>query len=182
MAVCPCLFQEFIPKIHDARLKTRGRDAYGVAIWAESEATALDWRRDYASLRYEPFDPPAEVLAGMRAYLQAMELHYGCSDLVATRGASWPTSAIPLASTCGWSTLPGCPSAPGSPRSSPRERMSGWRARAAALARQLAALDGVDPQWAMAFAEVPRHVFVPRFYPDLDTPELAISADPDEQA
>jgi protein-L-isoaspartate(D-aspartate) O-methyltransferase len=46
------------------------------------------------------------------------------------------------------------------------------------LAERLAALDGVDPQWATAFAEVPRHVFVPRFYPDLDTPEAVDGTDP----
>lgn len=55
-----------------------------MAIHANSEAALLDWRRDYASIRYEPFDPPADVLAGMRAYLAAMDLRYGCFDLVAT--------------------------------------------------------------------------------------------------
>lgn len=42
-------------------------------------------------------------------------------------------------------------------------------------------LDGVDPRWATAFAEVPRHVFVPRFYPDLDAPEAIEGANPDQQ-
>ncbi|MGH3753349.1 MAG: methyltransferase domain-containing protein [Pseudonocardiaceae bacterium] len=59
--------------------------------------------------------------------------------------------------------------------------MSDWRLRAAALAGQLAALDGVDPQWVTVFAEVPRHVFVPRFYPDLDAPEVVDGEDPDRQ-
>jgi protein-L-isoaspartate O-methyltransferase len=59
--------------------------------------------------------------------------------------------------------------------------VSDWRQRAAALAGQLAALEGVDPQWVTAFAEVPRHVFVPRFYPDLDAPEAVDGADPDRQ-
>lgn len=59
--------------------------------------------------------------------------------------------------------------------------MSDWRARAAALAERLAAPDGVEPQWARAFAEVPRHVFVPRFYPDLDAPEVVDGADPHRQ-
>ncbi len=59
--------------------------------------------------------------------------------------------------------------------------MNDWRQRAAALAEPLAARDGVDPQWAVAFAEVPRHVFVPRFYHDLDVPELIDGTDPDQQ-
>jgi protein-L-isoaspartate(D-aspartate) O-methyltransferase len=49
------------------------------------------------------------------------------------------------------------------------------------LAEYLAALDGVDPQWAAAFAEVPRHVFIPRFYPDLDPPQIVDGADPHRQ-
>ncbi|MGH3869992.1 MAG: hypothetical protein ACRDSR_00505 [Pseudonocardiaceae bacterium] len=68
----------------EARVTMVGRDAYGVAIHTESEAARLDWRRDYANIRYESFDPPADVLAGMRAYLDAMDLCYGCFDLVAT--------------------------------------------------------------------------------------------------
>jgi hypothetical protein len=65
-------------------LQLKALRAYGVAIHANSEAALLDWRRDYASIRYEPFDPPADVLAGMRTYLDAMDLCYGCFDLVAT--------------------------------------------------------------------------------------------------
>lgn len=53
--------------------------------------------------------------------------------------------------------------------------MSDWRARAATLAAQLGAFDGVDPRWARAFAEAPRHVFVPRFCP---IPVLPISSLP----
>lgn len=59
--------------------------------------------------------------------------------------------------------------------------MSDWRARAAALAATVAAASGVDPQWAAAFAQVPRHVFVPRFYPNLDPPEALDGADPDQR-
>jgi hypothetical protein len=61
-----------------------GHDAYGVAIHADSDAAALDWRRDYGHVRYESFDPPAPIVAGMRRYLDAMGLRYGCFDLVVT--------------------------------------------------------------------------------------------------
>ena len=59
--------------------------------------------------------------------------------------------------------------------------MSGWRDRATALARELAARNDVDPQWGRAFAQVPRHVFVPRFYSDLDPPEVLDGTNPDQQ-
>ncbi len=39
-----------------------------------------------------------------------------------------------------------------------------WQERARALADDLAALGALDPAWREAFEQVPRHVFVPRFY------------------
>ncbi|HEX2297311.1 MAG TPA: methyltransferase domain-containing protein [Pseudonocardiaceae bacterium] len=56
--------------------------------------------------------------------------------------------------------------------------MKEWGRRVAALAGQLAALDGVDPQWAAVFADVPRHIFVPRFYSDVDGPQIVDGTDP----
>ncbi len=47
---------------------------------------------------------------------------------------------------------------------------------------QLADRDGVDSQWSAAFADVPRHIFVPRFYPDLNAPEVVDGADPDQRS
>ncbi|MDQ3576767.1 MAG: ATP-grasp ribosomal peptide maturase [Actinomycetota bacterium] len=79
-----CLQEQVTEKLFEARVTMVGSDAFGVAIHAGSEAASLDWRRDYASIRYERFDPPADVLAGMRSYLDTMGLNYGCFDLVAT--------------------------------------------------------------------------------------------------
>lgn len=83
-ATAHCLQEQVTGKLFEARVTMVGRDAYGVAIHADSEAARLDWRRDYASIRYEQFDPPAPVLTAMRNYLDAMHLHYGCFDLVST--------------------------------------------------------------------------------------------------
>lgn len=44
----------------------------------------MDWRRDYAHVRYEPFAVPEALRAGMARYLQAMDLSYGCFDVVVT--------------------------------------------------------------------------------------------------
>jgi hypothetical protein len=83
-ATAHCLQEQVTAKLFEVRVTMVGRDAYGVALHAGSETARLDWRSDYAAIRYEPFDPPADVLAGMRAYLDIMGLHYGCFDLVAT--------------------------------------------------------------------------------------------------
>lgn len=100
----------------------------------------------------------------MRSYLGAMDLHYGCFDLVAT-------SQGVLTYECNYQRRHRRTAGQGS-------RMRDWGQRAAALAGQLAELDGVDPRWAAVFAEVPRHVFVPRFYPHSDTPQVVDGTDP----
>ncbi|MGI9000694.1 MAG: MvdC/MvdD family ATP grasp protein [Pseudonocardia sp.] len=79
-----CLQEQITDKLFEARVTMIGHEAYGVAIHADSAPAALDWRRDYAHLRYQPFDPPTDLLTGMRQYLHAMNLRYGCFDLVAT--------------------------------------------------------------------------------------------------
>jgi glutathione synthase/RimK-type ligase-like ATP-grasp enzyme len=83
-ATAHCLQEQITDKLFEVRVTMVGRDPFGVALHADSQAAGLDWRRDYANIRYEIFDPPVELLAGMRAYLEAMDLHYGCFDLVAT--------------------------------------------------------------------------------------------------
>ncbi|MDQ3576766.1 MAG: methyltransferase domain-containing protein [Actinomycetota bacterium] len=59
--------------------------------------------------------------------------------------------------------------------------MNDWLNRAAALARRVADAPGVDPQWAEAFAEVPRHVFVPRFHPGPDPSSILDASDPGQR-
>lgn len=57
-----------------------------------------------------------------------------------------------------------------------------WRSRAAALAAELAD-DGAirSPEWRVAFTDVPRHVFVPRFFRRDETGELVAIAGSDPE-
>jgi methyltransferase of ATP-grasp peptide maturase system len=58
--------------------------------------------------------------------------------------------------------------------------MTGWEAKAAALADELELHGHVtDPRWRSAFKAVPRHVFVPRFYDD--DHELVDGTDPEQR-
>lgn len=79
-----CLQEQVTDKLYEVRVTMIGDVPFGVAIHADSDAARLDWRRDYAHLRYEPFTPPTELVDGMSRYLRAMNLSYGCFDLVAT--------------------------------------------------------------------------------------------------
>lgn len=79
-----CLQERVTGKLFDARITMIDDAAFGVAIHAGSEAAALDWRRDYANLRYERFEPPGDLVEAMCRYLRAMRLRFGCFDVVAT--------------------------------------------------------------------------------------------------
>jgi hypothetical protein len=57
---------------------------FAFAIDATSESGRLDWRSDYAALRYTLTDVPADVTAGMSAYLDAFGLVFGVFDAAIT--------------------------------------------------------------------------------------------------
>jgi len=54
-----------------------------------------------------------------------------------------------------------------------------WRGRAARLSATVAAAAGVDPEWAVVFARVPRHLFVPRVYPSGEPGHVLDATTPD---
>jgi len=62
-----------------------GERLFPVAIRARTQATRVDWRRDYGSLDYEVVEVPKDVAAGLRAYLKATGLAFAAFGLVRTR-------------------------------------------------------------------------------------------------
>ncbi|MGH3612388.1 MAG: hypothetical protein ACRDRK_07275 [Pseudonocardia sp.] len=83
-ATAHCLQEQVTDKLFEARITMVGDAAFGVAIHTESDAAGVDWRSDYAALRYERYTPPADLVAGMRRYLHTAGLSYGCFDVVVT--------------------------------------------------------------------------------------------------
>ncbi len=83
------MFQAWVPKRFEVRVTAVGREAFAVAIHANSEAAHVDWRSDYTALRYEVIRCPKEILDSIHRYLDSYELSYGAFDFVVTPDGSW---------------------------------------------------------------------------------------------
>ncbi|MGH3736822.1 MAG: ATP-grasp ribosomal peptide maturase [Micromonosporaceae bacterium] len=83
------LLQRWVPKVMDCRVTMVGRRPYAAVIRADSALGYVDWRADYASLRYTPIDVPEAVTTGMIAYLEAFGLHYAAFDFGIDRDGMW---------------------------------------------------------------------------------------------
>lgn len=66
-----------------------GRQAFGVAIRADSPAAHVDWRADYAALDYSRIEPPPEVTGAMCRYLEEFELRFGAFDFAIDADGTW---------------------------------------------------------------------------------------------
>jgi hypothetical protein len=82
-------FQRWVPKACEARVIVVGHRVFAAAIHAGSEASYVDWRNDYAALRYEPMEPPADVAVGVVAYCAELGLTYGAFDFVIRPDGQW---------------------------------------------------------------------------------------------
>ncbi|OZM81458.1 ATP-grasp ribosomal peptide maturase [Pseudonocardia sp. MH-G8] len=82
-------FQRWVPKAFEARLIVVGERVFAAAIRAGSAASYVDWRNDYAALRYEVVEPPTAVTAGVLAYCAALGLTYGAFDFVIRPDGGW---------------------------------------------------------------------------------------------
>jgi ATP-grasp ribosomal peptide maturase len=82
-------FQRWVPKAFEARVIVVGERVFAAAIHAGSAASYVDWRNDYAALRYEEIEPPMPVIAGVLAYCAALGLTYGAFDFVIRPDGGW---------------------------------------------------------------------------------------------
>lgn len=89
LAVTVAQFQEWVPKAYEARVIMVGRRPLTAAIFAASDESRVDWRRDYSALTYVPIDPPAAVTQAMRRYLDVFNLAYAAFDFAITSSGDW---------------------------------------------------------------------------------------------
>jgi ATP-grasp ribosomal peptide maturase len=89
LAATAHLFQERVPKAHDARVTMVGHTAFAVAAHTDTAAGREDWRADYRNLRYQPTTVPDDVRLGMSAYLDHFGLRYGAFDFVVEPAGQW---------------------------------------------------------------------------------------------
>lgn len=79
-------FQTRVPKVRDVRATVVGKQVFAANILANGETAGglLDWRRDYAALRYEPTSLPPEVEASLLAVMDRLGLSFAAADFLAT--------------------------------------------------------------------------------------------------
>ena len=79
-------FQARIPKVRDVRATVVGKQVFAATIVATDEAVGelLDWRSDYAALRYEPVSLPPSVEASLLAMTEHLGLFFAAADFVVT--------------------------------------------------------------------------------------------------
>lgn len=82
--VCAHLFQEKISKAMDIRAVVIGRQIFAVGIHSHSQDSALDWRKDYASLSYSIEHLPSEIEQKLLAVVRTFGLQYSSADFILT--------------------------------------------------------------------------------------------------
>jgi ATP-grasp ribosomal peptide maturase len=83
------LFQQWIPKSHEVRLTVVDDELFAVRIDAESAAAMVDWRTDYANLRYSEILVPDTVRDGVLNLLKMLMLRFAALDFVVTPDNEW---------------------------------------------------------------------------------------------
>jgi ATP-grasp ribosomal peptide maturase len=97
------LFQAWQEKRCECRVMAVGMDQlFAVAIHAGSSESYVDWRTDYASLRYEVIETPELVRVGIARYLRAASLAYSAFDFVVTPDGQWVVLEANGSGMWGW--------------------------------------------------------------------------------
>jgi ATP-grasp ribosomal peptide maturase len=77
--------QRWVDKTHEARVIVVGEKMFTIAISTDSPSARVDWRSDFAALRYQVIDTPPEVADGLRRYMAALGLAYAAVDFAIDR-------------------------------------------------------------------------------------------------
>ncbi|MGH3816903.1 MAG: hypothetical protein ACRDRE_03920 [Pseudonocardiaceae bacterium] len=97
------LFQQWQPKLFEARVTVVGDRLFSVAIHASSEKAQVDWRADYGALRYEVINNvPDQVRAGIARYLEVAGLAFSAFDFVIRPDGDWVALEANAIGAWGW--------------------------------------------------------------------------------
>jgi ATP-grasp ribosomal peptide maturase len=78
-------FQQRVPKVRDVRATVVGRRVFAANILADNDTGGLlDWRADYAALRYEPVSLPCSVESSLLRMTERLGLSFAAADFVVT--------------------------------------------------------------------------------------------------
>ncbi len=98
-------FSEWIDKAHEVRLTVVGERLFPVEIHAGSEASRIDFRRDYDALSYKTCQVPDTIAVGVRNLMRAFDLRYAALDFLVTHGGDWVLCDVNPNGQFGWDEL-----------------------------------------------------------------------------
>jgi ATP-grasp ribosomal peptide maturase len=82
-------FQEWIDKKYEVRLTAVQGLMFAAEIHAGSEASRVDFRRDYPSLTYRPCDTPEPIARGVVRLMESLGLRYCALDFLVSHDGRW---------------------------------------------------------------------------------------------
>jgi glutathione synthase/RimK-type ligase-like ATP-grasp enzyme len=93
LELCPCIFQEYIPKTSDIRVTVIGKEVHAVQIDSQqNEYSKIDYRADqeaFMKLKHTPYNLPIDVQDNCRKLVRNMGLEFGAIDLVKESNGSY---------------------------------------------------------------------------------------------
>ncbi|NQU84084.1 MAG: hypothetical protein HQ536_05235 [Parcubacteria group bacterium] len=94
LKMSPSIFQECVDKKYELRVTFVGNKIFAAKIHSQKDIdTSLDWRRqpklnDF-KVEMEPTTLPANIEAKIRAYMNAMNLRFGCIDMIVDKNGDY---------------------------------------------------------------------------------------------
>lgn len=86
LSMTPVYLQDYEEKQYEVRLTIVGDSVFPVRIDCDNK---LDWRRDYASHRYEMIDLPQKIKSACMHLLQRYHLSFGAFDFIVSPSNDW---------------------------------------------------------------------------------------------
>jgi ATP-grasp ribosomal peptide maturase len=83
------LFQEWITKRYEVRVTCVGERVFAAEIHAGSDASRIDFRRDYDSLTYRECTVPTHIVRGLHRLMAAFDLRYLATDFLVNKDNDW---------------------------------------------------------------------------------------------
>ncbi|QVQ54440.1 ATP-grasp ribosomal peptide maturase [Spiractinospora alimapuensis] len=83
------MIQEYVAHTHAVRLCVVDTDMFAAEIHSGSIAGHLDWRKDYAALKYSRTTPPAHIRATVQSFMSHFDLRFGAFDFLVDESGRW---------------------------------------------------------------------------------------------
>jgi ATP-grasp ribosomal peptide maturase len=97
------LFQQYVEKQFELRITIIGDEVFAAEIYAQhSDLARVDWRRQYADLRYGVHNLPAAIRTSLIALMRSFRLQYGAIDMIVTPEGEYVFLELNPNGQCGW--------------------------------------------------------------------------------